>query len=300
MIGSSARSQIEDLIESMHRMGIGNTPFVQVEEGVFAKIEWRNRFGSIKDRPAFYMIYSLREAGDLDNRIIIEASSGNTGLAISGIARMLGLKSVIVLPENASSATKQAILGNGSELIETSAVLGTEGSIKAVNEMVSTGNYVWLNQHSNTKNSDAHYYTTAREMAEAEGKPAAIIAGIGTGGTITGIARYFKEMDPGIRIIGVQPSSGSHIHGLRNAFSSKYRGIIDRYGDLIDEIVYVNEDQAKGEIKRYYERTGDLIGISSGANLFAARTMKERYGKIFTVFPDSGEKYRDELDFLKQ
>ncbi|KAA8923433.1 PLP-dependent cysteine synthase family protein [Thermoplasma sp.] len=295
MIGSSARSEIDGLIDSMHRIGIGNTPFTEVDAGIYAKLEWRNRFGSIKDRPAFFMIYSMKESGDLDGKTIIEASSGNTGLAVSGIAKMLGIQSIIVLPENASEVAKRSIRENGSRIIETPADMGTEGSINRLKEMVSQGDCVWINQHSNLRNSDSHYYTTAREMEESGGIPSAIVAGIGTGGTITGIARYFKEIDPEIRVIGVQPAAGSHIHGLRNAFSSKYRGIIDRYGDLIDEVLYVREEDAVSELKRYYERTGQLIGISSGANLFASRMLHERYRKIFTVFPDSGEKYRSEL-----
>lgn len=251
MIGSNARSQIDDLIDSMHSIGIGNTPFIEVDDGIYAKIEWMNRFGSIKDRPAFFIIYSLKESGDLDGKTLIEASSGNTGLAVSGIAKMLGVRSIIVLPENASPFTKRSIMENGSRVIETPASLGTEGSINRLKEMVSTDDFIWLNQHSNTKNSDSHYYTTAREMVDSMGVPSAIVAGIGTGGTITGIARYFKEIDPGVRVIGVQPAAGSHIHGLRNVSASKYRGIIDRYGHLIDEIVYVNEDQAISEIRRY-------------------------------------------------
>ncbi|BAB59731.1 cysteine synthase [Thermoplasma volcanium GSS1] len=294
-LGPDMVSKILDHMKAAH---IGNTPVEEIDANgnIYAKIEWENRFGSIKDRPAFFIMDYLKSKGVLEGKAIVEASSGNTGLAISTISSMLGLQSCIVLPENASQATKKIIVENGSQLILTPPDLGTEGSIEKARSLASSGSFYWINQHSNPLNSDVHYYSTAPELLDQEGMPEAIVAGVGTGGTITGIARYFKERDPSVKVIGVQPSLYSHIPGLRDIKKTSNKGLIDLYGSYIDDFLYVKESDAIAEVFDHYVNTGELIGISSGANLYASKQLSSKFKKIFTVFPDSGRKY---LDILK-
>ncbi len=276
--------------------GIGNTPVATIKTGssyIYAKEEWLNPFGSIKDRAAYFLIKSMEIAGKIDGKTIVEGTSGNTGMAVAGISSAMGIKSEIILPSNASEFTKRKLKEYGSIVIETPPEYGTEASIDMAIKLARSGDYVYLNQHGSDASTMSHYWTTAPEMFERNGVPDAIVVGVGTGGTITGLAKFFKEKNPDVRVIGVQPEDGSRIPGLRNVSRASHRGIIDRYGSLIDDFIYVSEKDAVLEVSSYYVENGVLIGVSSGANLHASRIVAGRYKKIFTVFPDDGRKYGD-------
>lgn len=282
--------------DDAYRDGIGNTPVATIKIGssfIYAKEEWLNRFGSIKDRAAYFLIKSMEISGKIDGKTIVEGTSGNTGIAVAGISSALGIKSEIILPSNASEFAKRKLKEYGSSVIETPPEYGTEASIDLALKLERSGGFVYLNQHGSDASTMSHYWTTAPEMFEKNGVPDAIVIGVGTGGTITGLAKFFREKNPDVKVIGVQPEDGSRIPGLRNVSKASHRGIIDRYGSLIDDFVYVSEKDAVLEVSSYYEENGTLIGISSGANLHASRIMAGRYRKIFTVFPDDGKKYVD-------
>ncbi|MGC8608671.1 MAG: pyridoxal-phosphate dependent enzyme [Thermoplasmata archaeon] len=279
-----------------YRDGIGRTPTVSIKFGssvVFAKEEWFNRYGSIKDRAAYFLIRSLEASGELDGKTIIEGTSGNTGLAVAGISSSIGIKSEIILPSNASETTKKRLKEYGAIVMETPSETGTDASIDLAIDLSKTGRFVYLNQHGSDASMMSHYWTTAPEIYEKEGLPDALVIGAGTGGTITGMGRFFKEKNPDIKVIGVQPEDGSRIPGLRNVSRAAHRDLLNRYGNVIDDFIYVSEYNAVNEALSFYRDHDSLIGISSGANLYASRILSARYRKIYTVFPDDGKKYEN-------
>ncbi|MEM0139802.1 MAG: pyridoxal-phosphate dependent enzyme, partial [Ferroplasma sp.] len=194
------------IIKDSHRMGIGNTPIIKLGSyNIYSKLEYYNKFHSIKDRAAFFMIDYAIKTGELDkNKIIIEASSGNTGIAIAGIARSFGIRSEIVIPENSAPGTRLELEKLGAKVITTPGG-STEASINYMESAVAANPHIYFNpqQHMNKLNSDAHYYGTAPEIALKLKKIDSIVIGVGTGGTITGLARYFKRKSPKTEIIGV-------------------------------------------------------------------------------------------------
>ncbi|AAT43538.1 pyridoxal-phosphate dependent enzyme [Picrophilus oshimae] len=227
---------------SMYSYGIGNTPLLNLD-GIYAKAEYKNKFGSIKDRAAFFMISSVMDK--IGNKIIVEASSGNTGIAVAGISRELGIKSIIVIPEGASDGTKAMLSRIGVDYITTPGN-STEQSIKYVENLIKSDpqKYLRLNQHSNDMNYLSHYMTTAPEIEHDMGKPDTIVIGIGTGGTISGISKYFKEKYHDVKVIGIIPDENSRIFGLRNPFLSVNHGIIDKNINYIDDVFIISEDAA--------------------------------------------------------
>ncbi len=251
---SISNSLLEEIKNYAYRFNIGNTPLYKIGN-IYSKLEYYNKFGSVKARAAFFMVEYAIKTGELDkNKIIIEASSGNTGIAIAGIANLLGYKSEIVIPEGASEETKRILLKYNANLILTPGD-STENSIKYVEDKIKNEpeKYYQLNQHNNDLNSDAHYYTTGPEIDHEIENIGYIVAGIGTGGTITGLARYFKEKY-NVKVIGVIPDEDSHIFGLRNPFKSKNKGLIDNYKNYIDEILTVNENEAYNGVKDIKEK----------------------------------------------
>ncbi|MEM0156387.1 MAG: cysteine synthase family protein [Thermoplasmataceae archaeon] len=295
--------------DEAYELGIGRTPLAPIgnkgNNKMYAKLEYFNRFKSIKDRASFFMISDMIHSGMLTKeKVILEASSGNTGIAIANIARMLGISAEIIVPAGSSPETKDAIRRSGQSLtvMDGDSQPGARISIDPAIEMVKSlikehpEKYVNLDQYSNRNNTLAHYYTTGPEIVEAlSGKyPTHVVVCIGTGGTLTGLATYFKKFSPSTKIIGVEPEKGHHIQGLKNLSVSKVPEIIDRNRNLVDEWITVTDEMAISETKSLLKHHGLFVGLSSGANAAAAMKVAESTdkGTIVTVFPDSAEKYR--------
>lgn len=278
---------------------IGNTPIVSLKNiesyfstktQIFAKLEYFNPFGSIKDRAALQI---LNEAAINSNTRIVEATSGNMGIALSAISKIRGHKATIVMPENASESRKKIISSYGAELILTPSELGMSGAIEKVNEILTNEkNIFFTNQFDNPSSVKAHYQTTAPEIYnQTQRKVDAIICGIGSGGTIMGLYNYFKNISPNTKIIGVLPKRFPHkIQGIGAGFTPE---ILDL--ELIDRVVYVEDEQAFAYQQIILNKEGIMAGISSGAVLAAAIELSKRRKfhnkRVVLIFPDSGERY---------
>lgn len=291
---------------------IGNTPLVELSNlkkklefcgNIYAKVEYFNPGGSIKDRAALSMINDAEEKGLLKKgSVIIEPTSGNTGIGIALISSLRGYKTILVMPESMSIERRKLLKMYGAEIVLTPASLGMKGSIEKAEELNRiTPNSIILKQFDNDSNSKAHYLTTGPEIyKDLEGKVDYFVAGIGTGGTITGTGRFLKEKNNQIKVIGVEPSSspyltqnkaGSHkIQGIGAGFKPN---ILDL--SICDEIIPVDNEDAYRYAKMVCKEEGLLVGISSGAALKAAidiALMNENNDKnIVVIFPDSGDRY---------
>ncbi len=289
---------------------IGKTPLVELNNisknfkaKVLAKIESFNPLSSIKDRTALYMIKDAENKGILkEGSNIIEPTSGNTGIAIAYISVIKGYRAVIIMPESASSERKKIVEFLGAELIITPSEEGMQGAIdKANNLLKERPNSIMLDQFNNSANPKAHYETTGPEIWDAaEGKIDILVAGVGTGGTITGVGTFLKEKNPQIKIIAVEPEEsavlsgkdkGSHyIQGIGAGFVP---GVLNKA--IIDEIITVSSLQAKEATLELAQEEGILAGISSGAALKAALDIADRDNSseknIVVIFPDAGERY---------
>jgi len=289
---------------------IGKTPLVELNNisknfkaKVLAKIESFNPLSSIKDRTALYMIKDAENKGILkEGSNIIEPTSGNTGIAIAYISVIKGYRAVIIMPESASSERKKIVEFLGAELIITPSEEGMQGAIdKANNLLKERPNSIMLDQFNNSANPKAHYETTGPEIWDAaEGKIDILVAGVGTGGTITGVGTFLKEKNPQIKIIAVEPEEsavlsgkdkGSHyIQGIGAGFVP---GVLNKA--IIDEIITVSSLQAKETTLELAQEEGILAGISSGAALKAALDIADRDNSseknIVVIFPDAGERY---------
>ena len=272
---------------------IGNTPFIKVEENIFAKVEGFNPGGSIKDRIVLNMINEAEKQGILkEGDTLVEVTSGNTGVGFAMVGAMKGYKVKVIMPESTSKEKIKMIKIFGGEVILVEDIKFRKAVIEDIKERIKQGEkLVFLNQYENQMNPLAHYEKTAEEILDqAEGKIDYFVAGMGTGGTITGIGRKLKEKYPDIKIIGVQPIQGQIIEGLRSLKDGFVPPIIDL--DLIDEIYDLEAEKAI-EARDELARKGILVGPSSGAALCVSKMIKEENpGKnIVTVFPDRGERY---------
>ncbi len=278
---------------------IGNTPMVKlrvenVKGEIWAKLEGMNPGGSVKDRAALYMIKDAERKGLISkDKIIVESTSGNTGIGLAVVAAIKGYRVLVAMPESVSIERRKILMALGCEIVLTPAEKGTDGAFEYVKKLVEKmpDKFVWLDQYSNEANVRAHYETTAPEIWEQmNGSITHLVAGIGTGGTITGIGRFLKEKNPSIRIIGVEPDENSDIQGLRNLKKRFKPSILDKR--IMDEIVYVNEEEAL-KAARYLARTnGLLVGMSSGAAFHVARRIAQKeICRIAVIFPDMGFKY---------
>lgn len=283
---------------------IGKTPIlklnnIQDNNNIYLKLEKYNSGGSIKDRAVLGMIEDLMKENKIkQGDTIVEATSGNTGIALSMIGKVKGLNIIIVMPSSMSKERIDLMKAYGAEVILTKEV-GMQASIDKSIELVNSNeSYKSLKQFENESNPKKHYNTTAIEIYEDVENIDIFIAGIGTGGTISGIGKYLKEKNPNIRVIGVEPESspliskgysGAHkIQGIGANFIPKNLDM-----NIIDEIITVKDDDAINTIKLLGEKEGVLVGISSGANVFASIEVGKKYkGKnIVTVSPDGIEKY---------
>lgn len=284
---------------------IGNTPMVKIENenmaDIYLKLESFNPGGSIKDRPALYMIEEGERTGSLKkDGTIIEPTSGNMGIAISMIARAKGYKVIIVMPETMSEERKMLMKAYGAELILTEGSEGMNGSVELAKELAEKNNYFMPSQFENEANFLSHYETTSEEtLKDLDSKIDGFVAGVGTGGTITGIGKRLKEINKNIEVVAVEPDSSAILSG-EDPSSHKIQGIganfipkiLDR--DLIDKIIRVKDEVAFKYSRKLANEYGILSGISSGANFYGAIELAKKLGKgknVVTILPDNGERY---------
>lgn len=281
---------------------IGNTPLVNLEkinENIFVKLENKNPGGSIKDRAVLGMILGAEEKGLLRaGDRIVEATSGNTGIATAMIGKSRGYQVTIIMPESMSVERRSLIKAYGAELILTEAAKGMQGSIDKMNELLATGDYKSLGQFDNRDNPDYHYKTTGPEIYSELEDVDIFVAGIGTGGTVSGIGSYLKDQNPEVKVYGVEPETsplitrgqaGPHkIQGIGANFIPK-----NYFADLVDEVILITDDEAFEMVRQVANDEGILIGISAGANIAAAKKLAEKFPgkKVVTVAPDGADKY---------
>ena len=281
---------------------IGHTPLIELvnlnhnkKVKVFAKVEGGNPGGSIKDRAAYYMIKKAEESGALHKgKIILEPTSGNTGIALAMIGAAKGYKVTLCMPECVSMERRRIIEAYGADIILTPAEENTDGAIRKAHALIEeeTERYYMPNQFKNENNALAHYETTGPEIFfQTNGDIDIFIAGMGTGGTLMGVAKYLKEKRPEIQIVGVEPVKGHHIQGLKNMQESIVPDIFDI--KRLDEKITVNDDSSYLVARKLATEEGIFVGMSGGAAVLGALEMAKRIksGTIVTVLPDRGDRY---------
>lgn len=291
---------------------IGNTPLVrfgayakeaEAKAEILAKLEYRNPAGSAKDRVGFEMLRAAMAEGKInENSVIIEPTSGNTGIGIASVAAQMGLKVIITMPETMSVERRKLLAAYGAQLVLTEGSKGMAGAIAKANELADEidGSFIPA-QFDNPANADAHYKTTGPEIwKDTEGGVDIFVAGVGTGGTVTGVGRYLKEKNPDVEIIAVEPADSPFLsqgragaHGLQGIGAGFVPSILDT--DIYDEIITVTTDEAYAAARQTVKTEGILVGISSGAALHAATLVAKRPEnagkKIVVLLPDGGERY---------
>lgn len=280
---------------------IGNTPLVQLRgERVFAKAEFLNPGGSIKDRIALSMVEAGRRDGTLKpGDVICEPTSGNTGIGLALVGRLMGYRVRIVMPEGMSEERKKLILGLGAELVLVPDEEGIAGAVRRVEEMAAEDKQIFVpQQFKNPANPQVHYERTGPELwRQMNGQVACFVAGVGSGGTLQGVGKFLKEQNEHIRIVAVEPENRSALLGHEPGLH-QIQGIGDGFipdvldVSMVDEVVEVSDEDAIETTRRLSRDLGLLVGISSGANVWAARRLAERIpGNITTVLPDRAERY---------
>jgi cysteine synthase A len=288
---------------------IGGTPMVRlsrvVKEGwaeVVAKVESFNPAGSVKDRIALSMIEAAEREGRLKpGETIVEPTSGNTGIGLAMVAAVKGYRLIVTMPEDMSMARRDLLARYGVEVVLTPAIEGMSGAVYAAQELTNENpRYFMPQQFENPANPEVHRRTTAQEiLAATGGKIDAFVAGVGTGGTITGVGEVLKEQDSNILVIAVEPARSSvlqggrgGVHAIQGIGASFVPGILNR--EVVDEIISVGDEDAIAMSRRLTHDEGMLVGISAGANVFAALKVAKRLGRgkrVVTVLPDTGERY---------
>jgi cysteine synthase B len=281
---------------------IGNTPLVELKTltngsrvRIFGKLEGSNPGGSVKDRPAYYMIKKAVESGDLTkDKIILEPTSGNTGIAIAMIGAAKGYRVKLVMPGCVSVERSRILEAYGAEAVLTPACEGTDGAIRLARKMLAEEpeKYYMPDQFTNENNSLSHYETTGPEIfAQTEGEIDVFIAGMGTTGTLMGTGRYLKEKKPDIKIIGVEPNIGHAIQGLKNMEEAIVPKIY--HPEQMDEKVNIEDDEAYETARLLATKEGIFVGMSSGAAIAAALREAEKRdsGIIVAILPDRGDRY---------
>ena len=294
---------------------IGNTPLVRLngyqkekklDAELLAKIEYFNPAGSVKDRVALYMLLDAQEKGLLKrDSVIIEPTSGNTGIGLAAVAAEKGIRTIIVMPDTMSIERRNILKAYGAELVLTDGKLGMKGAIAKANELAEQIPHSFIpGQFTNDANPLAHYKTTGPEIwKDTDGDVDILVAGVGTGGTLSGAGRYLKEQNPDIQVVAVEPKdspvlsegrAGSHkLQGIGAGFVPRTLDI-----DIYDEVIPVTTQQAYDAARLLAKEDAILAGISSGAALYAAEVLAKRpenRGKrIVIIIPDSGEKYLSE------
>lgn len=283
---------------------VGHTPLLRLQRvardvELYAKAEWANPSGSVKDRPAARIILEAERSGDLrPGKVIIDATSGNTGIAYAMIAAARGYRVVLCIPSNANVERKKMLRAYGAELVLTDPMEGADGAAREAQRIHHSNpqRYFYADQYNNPANWRAHYDTTAPEIvAQTEGRVTHFVAGIGTSGTFIGTGRRLREFRGGIRLIAVQPDSPLHgLEGLKHLASASVPGIYDPA--LTDEVMTVSTDDAHAMVRRLATEEGLLVGVSSGANVVAALRTAERNSSavVVTILCDGGIRYLSE------
>lgn len=284
---------------------VGNTPLLKVkcEDNIFAKLESFNPAGSAKDRVALSIIETAEREGLLTPQsVIIESTSGNTGIGLCAVAAAKGYKVIIVMPESMSEERKKMMTVYGAELILTPAELGMKGANDKAEQLSKEIPFAFkADQFNNAANIAAHYNTTGPEIwNDTDGKVDIFVAGIGTGGTITGVGRYLKEQNPNVKIVAVEPAASPLLskgvaapHKIQGIGANFVPKILDK--NVYDEVITVTDNDAISTAKDFVKSDGMFVGISSGAALFAAKLVasrSENKGKnIVVLLADTGERY---------
>ena len=280
---------------------IGNTPLMQLAgERIFAKAEFLNPGGSIKDRVALAMLEGAERDGKLhDGSIIVEPTSGNTGIGLALVGRLKGYRVRIVMPANMSEERKKLIVALGAELILTPADESIEGAIRKANDLAGEDSNVYIpNQFANPDNPRTHYEETAHEIwRQMNGQVDAFIAGVGSGGTLQGVGKFLREHKPDVKIVAVEPKDVSALLGHEPGLH-QIQGIGDGFVpevldvSLVDDVIEVTDEDAIITTRQLGAELGLLVGISSGANVWSARQLAKSFdGNIATVLPDRAERY---------
>ncbi len=279
---------------------IGNTPLVELRNvspnprvRIFAKLEGQNPGGSLKDRIAHYMIKAAEQSGELTpERIILEATSGNTGIGLALIGIVKGYKVKVVMPDNLSQERTQLLQAFGADIVYSDGALGTNGAIvMALNMVGEDGRYYMPFQFGNENNPRAHYETTGPEILRDLPDLDVFVAGLGTGGSLTGIGRRLKEHTPNIRVVATLPPVGDLVQGLRSLDEGFIPPVLDE--SLLDERMVVDSRTSFAAAKELLQKEGIFAGVSSGAVLHTAQRVAQQMdeGKIVILLPDGGWKY---------
>ncbi|MFC1919463.1 PLP-dependent cysteine synthase family protein [Chloroflexota bacterium] len=281
---------------------IGNTPLVELNNLItnprvkaFAKLEGSNPGGSVKDRPAYFMIKKAEESGELTrDKVILEPTSGNMGIALAMIASVKGYRVKLFMPECVTMERQHTLEAYGAEVILTPAKESTDGAIRRAQQAYeeSPSAYYMPNQFDNENNVLAHYETTGPEvLSQTNGEVDVFIAGMGTSGTLMGAGKYLKEYKPGIRIVGVEPTQGHAIQGLKNMTESIVPGIY--HEEQLDEKVIIPDGEALEMSKVLTQTEGIFVGMSSGAAMAGAIRIAGEMdsGIIVVLLPDRGDRY---------
>lgn len=277
---------------------IGNTPLIRVDD-VYAKLESVNPSGSIKDRVALEIITAAEKEGLLKPGYrIVEASSGNTGISLAMIDAAKGYHMTIVMPENMSRERKLMMKAFGAELVLTSKSGSLQEAIDTAEELAKDEKTFYTRQFSNPNNIMAHI-KTGKEIVEEIGPVDAVVAGVGTGGTLIGVSSVMKELNPDVKVIAVEPEEAAVMFGGSNARISEHRiqgigdGFIPKLIDMdkVDRVIVVGSHEAVEMSRKLAENYGLLVGISAGANMLAALKVSKAFNKVVTVLPDRGERY---------
>ncbi len=286
---------------------VGNTPLIELTRvtrpvrpvKILAKAEWFNPGGSVKDRAALNILLEGEKSGALtQDKIVLDATSGNTGIAYAMLGANLGYRVKLVLPENAGAIFKQILRAYGAELVFSDPLKGSDGAIEEAQRLyrAAPDRYFYGDQYNNPANWLAHYHGTGPEIVrQTRGRITHFVAGLGTSGTFVGTGRRLKEFNPEVQLISVQPDSPLHgLEGLKHMPSALVPGIYDPH--LADVNLEVSTEAAQHMVKRLAAEEGLLVGLSSGAALAAALRVAEglRRGTIVVIFPDSGHKYFDQ------
>jgi cysteine synthase len=289
---------------------IGHSPTVRINRmnpnpavTLAVKLEGGNPGGSVKDRIALTMVEGAEKRGELSkDKIILEPTSGNTGIGLAMVGAVKGYRVLVVLPENMSIERRRILRAYGADFILTPAEKGTDGAIERAHELYRANpeRYYFPNQFANPDNARAHYEATANELwQDAEGKVDLFVAGIGTTGTLMGVSRRLRELKPKIKIVGVEPLPGHKIQGLKNLTESRVPEIFDPA--QLDEIVHIEDDLAFDTAIRLAREEGIFAGISSGAVMAGALEVVRRLsgGLVVALLPDRGEKYLSSEQFCR-
>ncbi|MHC4456164.1 MAG: PLP-dependent cysteine synthase family protein [Planctomycetota bacterium] len=282
---------------------IGNTPLIELNKlnnkkpkvRIFGKLEGTNPGGSVKDRPAYWMIKKAEESGQLTKgKIILEPTSGNTGIALAMIGAAKGYRVKLCMPECVSTERQHILQALNAEVVLTPAKEGTDGAIRKAHQLLEAepDTYFMPNQFVNENNTLAHYESTAPEIfAQTKGQIDIFVAGMGTTGTLMGVKKYFKEKKPEVKIIGVEPPEGHTIQGLKNMTESIVPKIYDP--DILDEKITIEDGQAFETTRLLAANEGIFVGMSSGAAVAGALQVAKKLssGTIVVILPDRGDRY---------